>query len=267
MPKAPPPPAAAPPRNPFDLSGRTAIVTGASKGIGRSIAEHLARFGARVVISSRKIGPCEEVAQAIRAGGGAATAIACNVSRKEDVTALVAGTRAAFGPVDIVVCNAAANPYYGPLPEITDEAWHKIMDSNVLSALWFGQQVLPDMIAQGGGAFIVVSSIGSIKPSPVIGAYGISKAALNHLVRCLAVEWGRHNIRVNAILPGLVKTDFARALWESADGQERIRTRFPIARVGVPDDIGPLAVYLAAPGAAWTTGQTFVVDGGNSIVL
>jgi dehydrogenase/reductase SDR family member 4 len=250
--------------NPFDLSGRTAIVTGSSKGIGRSIAEHLARFGARVVVSSRKIGPCQEVAQAIRDAGGQAGAIACNVGRKEDVAALVAQTREAFGPVDVMVCNAAVNPYYGPLPEITDDAWHKIMDSNVLSALWFGQQVLPDMIGRGGGAFIVVSSIGSLRGNPVIGAYGVSKAAVNQLVRCLAVEWGRHNIRVNAILPGLIKTDMARALWDNPEGQARIRKDFPIPRVGEPDDIGPLAVYLASPGAAWTTGQTFVVDGGNS---
>jgi NAD(P)-dependent dehydrogenase (short-subunit alcohol dehydrogenase family) len=253
--------------NPFDLTGRTAIVTGASKGIGRAIAEHLARFGARVAIASRKIEPCERVAQAIRAEGGQAAAIACNVSRKEDVAALVERTHEAFGPVDIVVCNAAANPYYGPLPEISDEAWHKIMDTNVLSALWFGQRLLPDMIARGGGAFIVVSSIGSIRPSPVIGAYGISKAAVNHLVRCLAVEWGQHKIRVNAILPGLVRTDFARALWDSEEGRARIQSRFPIARVGEPADIAPLAVYLASPASAWTTGQTFVVDGGNSIVL
>lgn len=252
-------------QNPFDLTGRTAIVTGASKGIGRAIAEHLARFGARVVISSRKLEPCEEVAAGIREAGGEAVAIACNVGRKEEVEALVTQTRERLGPVDVMVCNAAANPYYGPLPEIADEAWHKIMDTNVLSALWFGQHVLPDMQARGGGSFIVVSSVGALRPSPVIGAYGISKAAVNHLVRCLAVEWGQHNVRVNAILPGLVKTDFARALWDSDAGRERIRTRFPIARAGEPDDIAPLAVYLAAPASRWTTGQAFVIDGGNTL--
>ena len=253
--------------NPFDLSGRTAIVTGASKGIGRSIAEHLARFGARVVISSRNPGPCEEVAGAIRAGGGQAAAIACNVSHKEQVERLVARSREAFGPIDIMVCNAAVNPHYGPLPDIADEAWHKIMDTNVLSPLWFGQQVLPDMIARGGGAFIIVSSVGSLRGSAVIGAYAVSKAADNQLVRNLALEWGKHNIRVNAILPGLVKTDMARALWDSPAGRERIRTRFPIARGGEPDDIGPAAVFLASDAARWMTGQTLVIDGGNSTML
>ncbi len=255
------------PGNPFDLTGLHAIVTGASKGIGRSIAEHLARAGARVVVSSRKLGPCEEVAAGIREAGGQATALSCNVGRRDEVEALVAGAREAFGPVDVMVCNAAVNPYYGPLPEIGDEAYHKIMDANVLSPIWFSRLVLPDMVERGGGSFIVVSSIGSLRGSPVIGAYGISKAADNALVRSLAVEWGRHNIRVNAILPGLVKTDMARALWDSPEGRERIRTRFPIARVGEPDDIGPAAVFLASRASAWMTGQTLVIDGGTMAMI
>lgn len=253
--------------NPFDLSGRTAIVTGASKGIGRSIAEHLAQFGARVVISSRKQDACEEVAASIRAEEGEAVAIACNISRKEDVEALAVKSREAFGPIDIMVCNAAVNPYYGPLPEISDEAYHKIMDSNVLSAIWFSKAVLPDMIERKGGAFIVVSSVGSIRASGVIGAYAISKAANNQFVRNMAVEWGRHNIRVNALLPGLVKTDMARVLWDSEEGRERIRTRFPLQRAGDPDDLGPAAVFLASRAGAWMTGQTLVIDGGNTIYL
>ena len=252
--------------NPFDLGGLNAIVTGASKGIGRSIAEHLARFGARVVVSSRKLEPCEEVAAGIRAAGGEAVALTCNVSRKEEVEALVEGTRKAFGPVDVMVCNAAVNPYYGPLPDIPDETYHKIMDSNVLSNIWFSKLVLPDMIGQGGGSFIVVSSVGSIKSSATIGAYAISKAADNQLVRNLALEWGKHNIRVNSILPGLVKTDFARALWDSDAGRERVLNRFPISRLGLPDDIGPAAVFLASRAGAWLTGQTLVIDGGATIV-
>ena len=253
--------------NPFDLTGKHAVVTGASKGIGRSIAEHLAQFGARVIVSSRKVDACEEVVESIRAEGGEAAAIACNVSHKEEVENLIAKAREAHGPVDIMVCNAAVNPYYGPLPDITDEAYHKIMDSNVLSAIWFAKAVLQDMIDRGGGSFIVVSSIGSIKSSPTTGAYCISKAADNQLVRNLAVEWGRHNIRVNALLPGLVKTDMARVLWDSPEGRERIRTRFPIPRAGEPDDLGPAAVFMASRAGAWMTGQTLVIDGGNTTMI
>lgn len=252
--------------NPFDLTGRNAIVTGASKGIGRSIAEHLARFGARVVISSRRQDACEEVAGTIGAAGGEAVAIAANVGRKDEVEALVTRAREALGPIDIMVCNAAVNPYYGPLPDITDEAYHKIMDSNVLSTLWFANRVKQDMIDRGGGSFIIVSSVGALKGSAVIGAYGISKAAGNQVVRNLAVEWGPHNIRVNAILPGLVKTDMARVLWDSPEGRERIRTRFPIPRAGEPDDLGPAAVFLASRAGAWMTGQTLVIDGGATIM-
>ncbi len=252
--------------NPFDLTGKNAIVTGASKGIGRSIAEHLARFGARVVISSRKLDACEEVAGSIRKEGGEAVALSCNVGRKEEVEAMVPQAREAFGPIDIMICNAAVNPYYGPLPEITDEAYHKTMDSNVLSALWFARLVKDDMVARGGGSFIVVSSIGSLKGNAVLGAYGISKAADNQLVRSLAVEWGRHNIRVNALLPGLVKTDMARVLWDTPEGKERIKERFPIPRAGDPDDLGPAAVFLASRAGAWMTGQTLVIDGGNTIM-
>jgi len=252
--------------NPFDLTGKNAIVTGASKGIGRSIAEHLARFGARVVISSRKLDACEEVAASIREQGGEAVAFSCNVGRKEEVEAIVPQAREAFGAIDIMVCNAAVNPYYGPLPEITDEAYHKIMDSNVLSALWFARLVKDDMVARGGGSFIVVSSIGSLKGNAVLGAYGISKAADNQLVRSLAVEWGRHNIRVNALLPGLVKTEMARVLWDSPEGRQRIKERFPIPRAGDPDDLGPAAVFLASRAGAWMTGQTLVIDGGSTIM-
>ncbi|MCH8074981.1 MAG: SDR family oxidoreductase [SAR324 cluster bacterium] len=252
--------------NPFDLTGKTAIVTGASKGIGRSIAEHLARFGARVVISSRKLDPCEEVAASIRSEGGEAVALSCNIGRKEEVEELVPKSREAFGPIDIMVCNAAVNPYYGPLPEITDEAYHKTMDSNVLSALWFARLVKDDMVARGGGSVIVVSSIGSLKGSAVLGAYGVSKAANNQLVRSLAVEWGAHNIRVNALLPGLVKTDMARVLWDTPEGKQRIKERFPIPRAGDPDDLGPAAVFLASRAGAWMTGQTLVIDGGSTIM-
>jgi len=251
--------------NAFDLSDKVAIVTGSSKGIGRSIAEHLARAGANVVISSRKPEPCREVAEAIRDEGGSAVDIPANVGKTEDLERLVAETRERLGPIDILVCNAAANPYYGPLTDISDEAYHKTLDTNILSNIRLCGLVLPDMADRGGGSVIVVSSIGGLRASPYLGAYGISKAADNSLVRTLAVEWGSKNIRVNAILPGLVKTDFARALWENPEAERTAQERFPLKRLGVPDDIGPAAVFLASAAGAWMTGQSLVIDGGSTI--
>lgn len=250
--------------NPFDLTGKVAIVTGSSKGIGRAIAEGLAAQGAKVVISSRKIEPCQQVAKAIVAGGGKAIPIAFHVGHKEDISRLIEETHKQFGPVDILVCNAAANPYYGPLLDMPDEAYHKTMDTNVLSPMWLINAVLPDMKAKKDGAIILVSSVGSLKGSAALGAYAMSKAALNALARNLAIELGPHGIRVNALLPGLVKTDFARTLWSTPEGQARIKA-FPLGRVGEPQDIAPAAVYLASPGARWTTGQIIVVDGGATV--
>jgi dehydrogenase/reductase SDR family protein 4 len=250
--------------NPFDLTGKVAIITGSSKGIGRGIAEGLAAQGAKVVISSRKIEPCQQVAKAIVASGAQAAAIACHVGKKDDIARLIEETHKQFGPVDILVCNAAANPYYGPLLDMPDEAYHKTMDTNVLSPMWLINAVLPDMKAKQDGAIILVSSVGSLKGSAALGAYAMSKAALNQVARNLAIELGPHGIRVNALLPGLVKTDFARALWSTPEGQARIKA-FPLGRVGEPQDIAPAAVYLASPGARWTTGQTIVVDGGATV--
>jgi len=255
-----------PPMNPFDLSGKIAIVTGSSKGIGRSMAEHLAAAGAQVVVSSRKPEPCEAVAGAIRAAGGQALAIPCNVGRKEELERLVAETHRQAGPVDVVVCNAAANPYYGPLTDIPDEAYHKTMDTNVLSPIWLCRMVKPDMIARGGGSVILISSVGAIKASPNLGAYAISKAADVQLTRTLAAELGTHRIRVNCILPGLVKTDFSRVLWDNPHAEKMAAAGFPLGRLGEPDDIGPAAVFLAADASRWITGQTLVIDGGSTIV-
>lgn len=252
--------------NPFDLSGKTAIVTGSSKGIGRSIAEHLAAAGAQVVISSRKAEPCEAVAKAIRDQGGRAIAVPCHVGKKEDLERLVAETQRQLGPVDIAVCNAAANPYYGPITDIPDEAYHKTMDTNVLSPIWLCRLVKPDMIARGGGAVILVSSVGAVKASPGLGAYAISKAADVQLTRTLAAELGAQQIRVNCILPGLVKTDFARALWDNPQAERLASAGFPLGRLGEPDDIGPAAVFLASAASQWMTGQTLIIDGGSTIV-
>lgn len=250
----------------FDLSAKVALVTGSTRGIGRAVAEELARAGARVAISSRKADACAAVGAEFERAGYQVLARPCNVSRKEDLQALVDATRAKWGRIDIVVANAAANPYYGPLAEITDEAFDKIIGNNVKSVLWLAALTLPAMAAHGGGSFTLVGSIGGLLANTVIGAYGVSKAAGHHLVRNLAAEWGPKNVRVNAIAPGLIKTDFARALWEDeARRAERIAAT-PLRRLGEPRDIAGIAVFLASDAAAFITGQCIVADGGVSIL-
>jgi len=249
----------------FDLTGKVAIVTGSSRGIGRSIAENLAAHGARVVISSRKADACATVVAAIRAAGGEAIAIPANISDKAGLQQLVDGTRAAFGPIDILVCNAASNPYFGPAAGMGDEVFEKIMRNNVLSNHWLCTMVRPDMAAKKDGAIIIVSSIGGLKGSTEIGAYCISKAADMQLARNLACEWGPDNIRVNCIAPGLIKTDFARALYEDPKRKAAAEARFPLRRLGEPDDIGGIAVMLASRAGAFITGQSIVADGGATI--
>lgn len=246
----------------FDLTGQVAVITGSSRGIGRSIAEQMARAGARVVISSRKPDACEAVAAAIRDAGGEALAIPANVSRRADLDHLVDATLAAWGRIDCVVCNAAANPYFGPMAGLADEVFDKIMRTNVLANLWLCNRVLPGMAERGGGTVILVSSIGGLRGDAFLGAYNLSKAADMQLARNLAVEWGAQNIRVNTIAPGLVKTDFARALWESPALRERVEQATPLRRIGDPDDIGGVAVFLASRAAAFITGQVIVADGG-----
>ena len=249
----------------FDLSGKVAIVTGSSRGIGRSIAEHLAAAGARVVVSSRKAPVCEEVAQAIRTAGGDAVAIPANIGDKEQLENLVNETRRHWGKIDVLVCNAASNPYYGPMAQMPDDAFSKILQNNVVSNHWLANLVLPEMAERKDGVVIIVSSIGGLKGTGVLGAYAISKAADMQLARNLAVEWGRHNVRINCIAPGLVKTDFARALWENPETLRRYETLTPLGRIGAPDDIGGIAAFLASPAAAFITGQTIVADGGVTI--
>ena len=242
---------------PFDLTDKVAIITGSSRGIGRSIAETMAGLGAKVVVSSRRAEACESVAAAIRDRGGEATVIPCNVSRKNEVDALVAGTLTHYGQIDILVCNAAVNPVFGPLAQLSDEAFDKIMGANVKSNIWLANLVIPGMAARGGGAVVIISSIGGLRGSDMLGAYGISKAADFALARALAVEWGPRNVRVNCIAPGLVKTDFARALWED-EARLAVRTaRTPLRRIGLPEEIGPIAAFI--------TGEIIVADGGVTI--
>lgn len=249
----------------FDLSGKTAIVTGSSRGIGRAIAEEMAAHGANVVISSRKQDACEEVANAINAAGkGKAIAVAASISDKEALQHLVDETRRQFGRIYVLVCNAASNPYFGPMAGITDDQFRKIMDNNVLSNHWLTSMVAPEMLERGEGSIVIVSSVGGITSSTVIGAYNISKAADLQLVRNLAAEFGPKGVRVNAIAPGLVRTDFARALWENPEILKRVTAVSALKRIGEPREIAGAAVFLASQAGSFVTGQTLVVDGGST---
>ena len=253
--------------NLFDLSGKVALVTGSTKGIGEAIVHRFAEHGAQVVVSSRKADACEKVAADINKARGKeiAAPIACNINYKEQLQALVDATRARFGRIDVLVCNAAINPYYGPQMGIPDEAFDKIMGANIRSNHWLCQMVLPEMVERKDGAIVIVSSIGGLRGSPVLGAYCISKAADMQLARNIAVEYGPHNIRANCIAPGLIKTDFARALWENPETLKRSTQGAPLRRIGEPDEIAGAAVFLASKAGSFTTGQTIVCDGGATI--
>lgn len=249
----------------FGMTGKVALITGSSRGIGRAIAEAFAEAGAGVVVSGRKQDACDRAARAIRSRGAEAVAIACNVSDPEAIERLVAGAVERLGPIDVLVGNAAANPYFGPLLGIEDGTWDKVMDTNVRSNLRLCKRVIPGMAERGGGAVILVSSIAAFKGDAALGAYAVSKAAEIQLVRSLAVEWGRAGVRVNAIAPGLVRTDFARALWED-EARRAARERVtPLRRIGEPEDVAGAAVFLASRAGAYVTGQCIVVDGGVTI--
>jgi NAD(P)-dependent dehydrogenase (short-subunit alcohol dehydrogenase family) len=254
----------------FDLTGKVAVVTGSTRGIGKAIARRMAEHGARVVVSSRKAQACEEVTAEINAefsdgGDRVAMSFPCNISSKQELQGLVDGTIAAWGKIDILVCNAAVNPFFGPSLEIPDDAFDKILACNVRSNHWLCNMVLPQMRERRDGVIIVVSSIGGLMGSPVLGAYGISKAADFQLVRNLAVEHGGCNIRANAIAPGLIKTDFSRALWQNEKILEDTVSVAPLHRIGDPDEIAGAAVFLASSAGAFMTGQSLVIDGGQTI--
>jgi NAD(P)-dependent dehydrogenase (short-subunit alcohol dehydrogenase family) len=253
--------------NLFDLTGRVALITGSSRGIGKAIAMRMAEHGARVVISSRKLDACERVAAEINAAHGQerAIAIAASISSKADLQRLVHGTHEKWGRIDVLVCNAASNPYYGPQAGITDDQFRKVLDNNIISNHWLCQLVAPQMMERRDGSIIIVSSIGGLRGSSIIGAYCISKAADMQLARNLAVEYGPHNVRVNCIAPGLVRTDFARALWEDEQLLAERNQTTPLRRIGEPDEIAGAAVYLASPASAFMTGQSLVIDGGVTV--
>ncbi|OQW71144.1 MAG: short-chain dehydrogenase [Proteobacteria bacterium ST_bin13] len=251
----------------FDLSGKVAIITGSSRGIGKASAWELAEHGAKVVISSRKQDACDAVAAEINGkfGEGTAIAVAANISDKAGLQHLVDATRAAFGKVDILVCNAASNPYYGPQEGIADDQFRKILDNNIVSNHWLIAMVAPEMRDRGDGSIIIISSIGGIRGTPIIGAYAISKAADMQLARNLAHEFGPFNVRVNCIAPGLIRTDFARALWENEAAVKARNATTPLRRIGEPEEIAGAVVFLASKASAFMTGQTIVIDGGVTI--
>jgi NAD(P)-dependent dehydrogenase (short-subunit alcohol dehydrogenase family) len=253
--------------NLFDMSGKVAVVTGSSRGIGRAIAERFAEHGAKVVVSSRKPAACDEVTKVIndRHGAGTAVTIAANISSKDELKNLVEKSTEKFGKIDVLVCNAASNPYYGPMAGISDDQFSKILQNNIIANNWLISHTVPQMIERKDGSVIIISSVGGYKGSSTIGAYCISKAADLQLARNLAVEYGPHNVRVNCIAPGLIKTDFAKALWDNPAILERSTAGAPLKRIGEADEIAGAAVFLASKAAAFMTGQTMVIDGGATI--
>jgi NAD(P)-dependent dehydrogenase (short-subunit alcohol dehydrogenase family) len=249
----------------FSLTDKVAVITGSSRGIGKAIAEQFALAGAKVVISSRKADACDKVASEIVARGGQAQARPANISDKAQLQRLVDDTLAAWGRIDILVCNAAVNPYFGPSSGISDEQFDKIMHANIKANHWLCNMVLPQMAARKDGVILVVSSVAGLTGSAMLGAYGLSKAADMQLCRNLAAEWGHANIRVNCLAPGVIQTDFARALWENPSLLERITARSSLHRIGQPNEVAGAAVFLAADAGRFITGQTLVIDGGGNL--
>lgn len=250
----------------FDLTGKVALLTGASRGMGLEMATALAKHGASVVIAARKQQALDEAADSINALGlGRAYAVSCNVGHKDQLQKLVAQTHALAGPIDVLIGNAGVNPHYGPSADIPDDAYRKTMDANVLSNLWLAQMVAPDMIAKGAGSMAFTSSIGAFQPSTTLGTYCVSKLALIGLVRNLAAEFGPKGLRVNAICPGLIRTEFARELWDNPEATQRVVGEIPLCRLGEPQDFAGLAVFLASNASQYMTGQALTVCGGSSM--
>lgn len=249
----------------FSLQGRVAIVTGASRGIGRAIALRLARAGARVVLSSRKLDGVQAVADEIEAAGCRALAVQAHMGRTEEVQALVAQTMERFGRVDVAISNAGTNPHFGPLLTADEGQWDKILDINAKGAFRLVKAVVPVMQAQGGGKFIAVASLAGLRPSPGMGLYGISKAALILLTQQLAMELGPANIQANVIAPGIIRTGFSQVLWQTPAISEAVLGRMPAGRFGEVQDVAGLALFLASPASDYVTGAVFVVDGGLSV--
>ena len=249
----------------FDLSGKVAIVTGASRGIGEAIAQHFAQAGAKVVVCARKLESLQTVADAINQAGGTALALACHTGKREQIQAVVEQTLAEWGRIDIVVNNAATNPHFGPLLNSDAAQWDKTYEVNVKGYFWLIQAAAEAMQAQGGGSIINVASVAGLQPATAMGIYSISKAAVIAMTKQLAQELGPLNIRVNALAPGLIKTKFSSALWDNEDLNQKIVAGTPLGRIGTVDEVAAAALYLASEAAAFTTGTVLTMDGGSLV--
>ncbi|MFD3163635.1 glucose 1-dehydrogenase [Herpetosiphon sp. NSE202] len=253
------------PMTTFDLSGKVAIVTGASRGIGEAIAQHFAQAGAKVVVCARKLESLQTVADSINQAGGTALAVACHTGKREQVQAVVEQALAAWGRIDIVVNNAATNPHFGPLLNSDAAQWDKTYEVNVKGYFWLIQATAEAMQAQGGGAIINVASVAGLQPATAMGIYSISKAAVIAMTKQLAQELGPFNIRVNALAPGLIKTKFSSALWDNEDLNQKIVAGTPLGRIGTVDEVAAAALYLASDAAAFTSGTVLTMDGGSLV--
>lgn len=251
----------------FSLEGKVALITGASRGIGRAIAQRLAGAGAKVVVSSRKLANVQAVADEIVAAGGEALAVQCHVGRPDDVTAMVARTVDAYGRLDVVINNAATNPHFGPALTADEGQWDKILDTNLKGIFRVCRAVVPQMEKQGGGKIINLASVAGLRPSPGMGVYGVSKAGVIMLTQVLALELGHANIQVNAVAPGVIKTRFSQLLWQTPQIAEPMLGKLPLGRFGEPEDVAGLALYLASPASDYITGGVFVVDGGMNMTV
>ena len=251
----------------FNLKNKSILITGSSRGIGKSIAHQCALHGANVIISSRKLDACEKTANEINneVGNEVAFPIAANISDESQLDLLVESTRKKLGRIDVLICNAATNPFMGSMLDMPSEKFDKVMNNNIKSNQVLCNLVLPEMIDRNDGAIIIISSIAAIKGSPILGAYNISKAADVMIVKNIAAEFGNKNIRANSIAPGLIKTDFAKALWENPDILKAVLSTTPMQRIGEPNEIAGVAVMLASDAGNYINGQTIVVDGGTTI--
>lgn len=249
----------------FSLAGKVALLTGATRGIGLAMARQMALAGARVVISSNEAEACAEVAVSLRHEGLDVLGIACDVQHRPALQELVRATLAARERIDVLVCNAGVAPHMGPISSASDEQWEQTLTVNLRSVLWLTSLVIPAMAARRDGAIILTASLSSLRGNKGIGLYGLSKAGIAQLARNLAVEWGPSNIRVNAISPGLIATQFARPLLDNPEVLARRLALTPLRRVGHPDEIAGVAVMLASAAGAFLTGQNLVVDGGTLI--